>query len=139
MIPAAINRYKSVQVTTCSPGELLLLLYDGLFRFLGEAAVALRKNDLATAGERISRSHEILGELVCGLNPAIAPELCANLEGLYFFSMTRIVEANLQKDPARIDDVLRILSPLREAWTIAVRGGAAAGAAAAETPQAQTG
>ena len=114
---SAIHRYKSVQVTTCSPGELLLLLYGGLFRFLGEAA-----------GERIGRSHEILGELAASLSASVAPELCANLEGLYLFCMGRIVEANLHQDAARVDDVIRILSHLREAWTTAVRGGAAAAA-----------
>lgn len=125
---SAIHRYKSVQVTTCSPGELLLLLYGGLFRFLGEAAAAIRRGDRATAGERIGRSHEILGELAASLSASVAPELCANLEGLYLFCMGRIVEANLHQDAARVDDVIRILTPLREAWTTAVRGGAAAAA-----------
>ncbi len=119
---AAIAKYKTVQVTTCSPGELLVMLYNGLFRFLGEAANAIKAGDRAVAGERIGRSHDILAELVAGLNPIHAPELCDNLQGLYFFCMSRIVEANLHQDATRIDDVLRILSPLREAWTIAVRG-----------------
>jgi flagellin-specific chaperone FliS len=34
---SAIAKYRSVQVTTASPGQLLVMLYDGLFRFLGEA------------------------------------------------------------------------------------------------------
>ena len=119
---AAIAKYKTVQVTTCSPGELLVMLYNGLFRFLGEAASAIKAGDRAVAGERIGRSHDILAELVAGLNPVHAPELCDNLQGLYFFCMSRIVEANLHQDAARIEDVLRILTPLREAWTIAVRG-----------------
>lgn len=119
---AAIAKYKTVQVTTCSPGELLVMLYNGLFRFLGEAANAIKAGDRAVAGERIGRSHDILAELVAGLNPIHAPELCDNLQGLYFFCMSRIVEANLHQDATRIEDVLRILSPLREAWTIAVRG-----------------
>lgn len=123
---SAIERYKSVQVTTCSPGELLLLLYGGLFRFLGEASAAMKRGDRAVAGERIGRSHDILSELAASLNASFAPELCQHLEGLYLFCMTRIVEANLHQDPTRIDDVIRILTPLREAWTTAVRGPGAA-------------
>jgi len=118
----AISRYKTVQMNTSSPGELLLLLQDGLFRFLTEAGAALRRGDRAVAGERIGRSHDILSELVTSLKPSVAPELCANLEGIYLFCMGRIVEANLHQDAARIDDVLRILAPLREAWILAVRG-----------------
>lgn len=118
---SAIAKYKTVQVTTCSPGELLIMLYNGLFRFLGEAANAIKTGDKAVAGERIGRSHDILSELVAGLNPTYAPELCDNLQGIYLFCMGRIVEANLHQDPKRIEEVIRILSPLREAWTIAVR------------------
>lgn len=128
----AIAKYKSVQVTTCSPGELLVMLYNGLFRFLGEAAAAIRLGDRATAGERIGRSHDILAELAAGLNPVHAPELCDNLQAIYFFCMTRIVEANLHQDADRIEDVVRILTPLREAWTLAVRGQPAPVAAAAK-------
>lgn len=119
---SAIAKYKTVQVTTCSPGELLVMLYNGLFRFLGEAGNAIKAGDKAVAGERIGRSHDILAELVAGLNPAHAPELCDNLQAIYMFCMGRIVEANLYQDAKRIEEVVRILTPLREAWTIAVRG-----------------
>ena len=111
-----LSRYGAVQVTTSSPGQILVMLYDGLFRFLGEARAALVARDLARVGERISRSHAILDLLASTLDPAHAPELCDNLQALYLFCMARLVEANIQKDPARIDEVLRVLAPLRDAW-----------------------
>jgi flagellar protein FliS len=119
---AVLNRYKNVQVKTSSPGEILVMLYDGLFRFLGEAKTAMEAGDRGTAGARISRSHEILALLDSGLKPSIAPELCANLEALYVFSMHHIVQANIEQNPDKLTDVLRVLTPLREAWTIVVRG-----------------
>ena len=42
---AAIQRYKAVQVKTSSPGEILVMLYDGLFKFLDEAKEALAAED----------------------------------------------------------------------------------------------
>jgi flagellar protein FliS len=119
---AVLNRYKNVQVKTSSPGEILVMLYDGLFRFLGEAKTAMETGDRATCGERISRSHQILALLHSGLKPEIAPELCANLEALYVFSMKHIIQANIHQKPENLIEVMRVLTPLREAWTTVVRG-----------------
>jgi len=119
--PAALAKYRAVQVTTCSPGQLLIMLYDGLFRFLGEAEQAIRTKDRAVAGERISRSHAIVEQLLLGLNPEAAPELCANLEPLYGFCMRELITANVHQDADKVADVMRVLQPLREAWTIAVK------------------
>ena|SRR5665213_2768090 len=121
-VAAVLNRYQKVQVTTCSPGELLVMLYDGLFRFLGEAKTKMEEGDRNRAAELISKSHKILQHLLGGLNYEIAPELCKNLQSLYVFSMGHIVQANLQQKPEKLADVLRVLTPLREAWTTVVRG-----------------
>lgn len=123
MIPVAgADRYRTVQVTTCSPGQLLVMLYDGVFRFLREAMVAIDAGDRGRSAERLTRSHAILAELVGGLDAKIAPELCENLEAVYLFCMGKLVEANLHQDKARVEEVLRVLSPLRDAWTTAVAG-----------------
>ena len=122
MGPTGISRYKSVQVNTASPGELLLMLYDGLFRFINEAIVSLHEKNRARTGERIDRAHAILGELVSGLDSRYAPELCENLEALYLFCMGRLVDANLQQNPVALEEVLRVLTPLRDGWHIVIRG-----------------
>ncbi len=115
-----LSRYGTVQVTTSTPGQLLVMMYDGLFRFLGEAVVAMRANDRARSGERISRAHSILEMLASTLEPEHAPELCENLLALYMFCMSRLVTANIQQSPERIEEVMRVLSPLRDAWKEAV-------------------
>ncbi|MFM7295790.1 MAG: flagellar export chaperone FliS [Planctomycetota bacterium] len=115
-----LARYGTVQMTTSSPGQILVMLYDGLFRFLGEARTAITTRDRARAGERISRSHAILDLLDSTLDPTHAPELCDNLHELYLFCMSRIVTANINQDVTPLDEVLRVLGPLREAWKEAI-------------------
>ncbi|MFO0670910.1 MAG: flagellar export chaperone FliS [Polyangiaceae bacterium] len=119
---AAVAKYKQVQVSTSGPGDVLLLLYQGFFRFTTEAKGALGAGNLALAGEKISRAHAILEELCAGLNYEVAPELCANLEALYGFAMRRLVEANVTRDAALLDDATQALLPLYEAWKTAVKG-----------------
>ncbi len=133
MLPnRAIDRYKSVQVKTASPGELLVMLYDGVFRFLTEAMVAMENNDRARSGERLDRAYAILSELVSTLKPEVWPELCENLEAVYLFCMSHIVKANLEQNPDLVKEIMKVLSPLREAWKQAIHQVATGAADTAE-------
>ncbi len=120
MLQTAVSRYQQVRSTTASPGELLLALYDGLFRFLNGAKICLERKEKPRAGELLSKSYAIVSELYIALDHDVAPELCGQLEGLYSFCMDRITHANLKSDPEAIADVVKVLTPLREAWRVAV-------------------
>jgi len=117
---AAAARYTQVRNSTSTPGELLLALYDGLFRFLNGAKVCFENKQMARARELLSKSHAILSELTIALDHDVAPELCGQLEGLYGFCIDRVQVASRKADTTAIDEVTRVLTPLREAWNIAV-------------------
>lgn len=115
-----IERYKAVQVKTSSPGDVLIMLFDGIFRFSDEAIEAFGRDDRARAGDRIGRAHAILTELASTLNKDAFPELCDNLEAVYFFCMTKLIEANVYRDVQRIEEVKRALDPIRDGFRTAV-------------------
>lgn len=121
MLNTGVQRYKSVQVKTSTPGELLMMLYDGCFRFLNEAVVALETGDRAKSGEKIDRAYAIISEFQTSLKHEYYPELCKNLEGVYVFCMGHLVQANLNQDAEMVRDVIRVLDPLRDAFREAVR------------------
>jgi flagellar protein FliS len=110
MLQTAVNRYKQVLVQTSSPGQILIALYDGIFRFLNGAKACLVKKELPRARELLSKCQAIIHELEIALDHDVSPELCTD----------RIQSARIKADPAMIDDVLRVLTPLREAWPVAV-------------------
>jgi flagellar secretion chaperone FliS len=116
----AAARYTEIRNATSTPGELLLALYDGLFRFLNGAKLCIENKQLPRARELISKSHAIISELTIALDHSVSPDLCAQLEGLYGFCIDRLQVASRKSDIAAIDDVRRVLTPLREAWAIAV-------------------
>lgn len=124
---AALARYAAVKVTTASPGQVLVMLYDGLLRFLREAQAAMAAKNTPRVGERIGRALKILEHLLGSLDPKHAPKLCEHLQGLYMFCMRHLVRANIEKDSAKVDDVIRMLAPLRDAWATAVAQVGAAG------------
>jgi flagellar protein FliS len=121
MIEATIARYQAVKVTTSSPGDLLVSLLDGLFKFLHIAKHGLKTGDRERAGQAMSKSHAIISELLASLAPEHAPELCSNLSRVYDFCLTRITYANRHNDAVAIEEVMRVMTPIREAFTIAVR------------------
>ena len=117
---AAAARYTQIRNATSTPGELLLALYDGLFRFLNGAKACIENKQLPRARELLSKCHAILSELTIALDHDVAPELCGQLDGLYGFCIDRIQVASRKADVLPIDEVTRVLTPLREAWNLAV-------------------
>jgi flagellar protein FliS len=120
MLETAASRYTQIRDTTATPGELLLALYDGLFRFMNGARACLQNNDAARARELLSKAYAITSELYMALDHSVAPELCEHLEGLYGFAMDRITLASRKSDIKMLEEAIRVLTPLREAWAVAV-------------------
>jgi flagellar protein FliS len=117
---AALARYGAVKVTTASPGNVLVMLYEGLVRFLREAQTAMTNKERARAGERLGRSQAILNHLLSSLDFQQSPALCQNLQSLYVFCIGHLLKANLEQDPDKIGEVIKLLTPLRDAWATAV-------------------
>jgi flagellar protein FliS len=120
MLESAAARYTQVRDATATPGELLLALYDGIFRFLNGARACIEKNQRGRARELLSKASAIISELYIALDHAVAAELCGNLARVYDFCLDRIRLASRNSDAVRVDEVIRVLTPLREAWRIAV-------------------
>ena len=113
---AVAAKYKSVQVATCSPAQLVLMLLEGAIRFAGEADLAIEKGDRARAGERIARCHAVVEELAAGLDMTDTTGLCENLMGVYGFAMHRLLEANLKQDRQILAEIPVVLRPIRDGW-----------------------
>ena len=114
-------KYRNVQISTGNPAALVAMLFDGALRFAAEAKDALAKRDPARAGDRIGRCHAVVSHLASTLDKRHAPEMCDNLEAVYGFCMRRLVEANLAQSADMVAEVVRALTPLRDAWATLAR------------------
>lgn len=113
----AALRYQSARVNTASPVTLVVSLYEGAMRFLREAIVHDRARELGRRGVALSRAHAIVTELKVTLDHERAPELSAQLDGLYDFVLDRIGEATRKGDATLIEPALSVLGNLLAAWT----------------------
>jgi flagellar secretion chaperone FliS len=120
MLGKAAQRYSEVRASTSTPGELLLALYDGMFRFLNGAKVCFENNQNPRGRELVAKARAVLSELLLALDYKVAPELCANLAAVYDFALSRLSLATRDAQPKHIQDCIVALTPLREAWALAV-------------------
>jgi flagellar protein FliS len=118
----AQQAYRDSAILTAPPERLVVMLYDGAHRFLHQAAAAMRDGDLTQTNVRLQRAEAIIEELRSTLNFE-AGEIAHRLEAIYSFSQRHLLDARLKRDPERIEQVMKLLSELREAWNgICVNG-----------------
>jgi flagellar secretion chaperone FliS len=68
------------------------------------------------ASEKLSRAEAIIDELLATLDMD-AGEVADRLQSIYVFCKTRLIEARIERDSVRVDQVARLLGELREAWS----------------------
>lgn len=112
----AAKAYLATQVSTASNGDLLLMLYDTAIKHLRQAIEMMRAGDVAAKGVFISKAIAIVSELQECLNKERGGDISKNLFQLYFFCNTRLLQANLKMQPEMVEEVITILSGLRQAF-----------------------
>jgi flagellar protein FliS len=111
----AQQAYRDSAILTAPPERLVVMLYDGANRFLMQGAMALRAGDLTVMNDRLRRAEAIITELRQTLDMSQG-EVASNLESIYSFCQRLLLEARLQQDADRIEQVAKLLRDLRDAW-----------------------
>lgn len=110
----AFNAYKQNSVTTASPGELTLMLYNGCLKFLNKAKQSIADKNIEERNNYIQRSQAIIGELMSTLNMDI--EISKQMLPLYEYMSHRLTEANIKNDPVIIVEVEGLVTEFRDTW-----------------------
>lgn len=115
-----LKQYQKSHVETATPEKILILLYDGAIQFLNKANIALEQKNYVDLYNNIVGCENIILEFMGTLNMEIGGELAVNLYRLYEYLYNTLVSANINKDGAKINEVLRHLKSLRETWQKAI-------------------
>ena len=108
--------YKQQSILTATPGQLVVMLYDGCLRFLNQSAYAMRDGNLADAGNRMARAEAIIDELLSTLDLEQGGVIASRLQGIYVFCHRQLMEARLERNADKIDTVSGLLAELRDSW-----------------------
>ena len=121
--------YRQVATKTATPGQLVLMLFDGALRFLDKALVGFDLDDPLDSNlainNNILKAQEILRELNMSLNMEQGGEFANTMRRLYNYYDLQLSQSNLQKDPAGVQTVIRLLSVIRGAWAEMLSGNSA--------------
>ncbi|ADL69656.1 flagellar protein [Thermoanaerobacterium thermosaccharolyticum] len=106
--------YKRNSIMTASPEELVMMLYNGIIRFVNEAKQAIDDKNIERAHNSITRAQDIVLELMSTLD--MKYDISKNLYSIYDYISRRLIEANLKKDKVALDEVESLISDLKDTW-----------------------
>lgn len=110
------NVYRQVGIATESRERLVVMLFDGLLKFMAQAKTAIDARQIEAAHNALIRAQDIVLELQRTLDHSQAPELAANLDALYSYFFKQLVEANRQKSRAAVEEIEPFVLELRDAF-----------------------
>jgi len=111
-----LEAYQNTAVTTQSKGRLIVMLYEGAVKFCKLAIKEIEAENWKEKGTHINRARDIIFELNSVLDMDAGGEIAMNLRKLYCYMDGRLSEANIQKDPDKISEVIKLLEELNEGW-----------------------
>lgn len=112
-------QYQKQSVATASPGELTLMLYNGCIKFIKKASAAGQDNNIPLMHENIIKAQDIIVEFMSTLN--MEYDVSKGLMALYDYMRRRLIEANLKKDQGILEEVLGMVTELRDTWEEVVK------------------
>jgi len=119
MNPFLQNKYLETSVQTASPIQLLILLHDGAIRFSKNAIESIQAKKYDEANINLFKVQNIIKEWMITLDKQ--SPIAETLMPLYEYFIARLIEANVSKDVAPIQEVLGYITELRETWVQASR------------------
>lgn len=110
-----LRKYQELEIKTSSPEKLVLLLYDGVIRFLNQAERKIEEKNWQESNKLLIKGQRIISELMTSLDLRVA-DFTKGWYSLYDYMHQRLIEANLKKDVQPVKEVLQLIIPLRDSW-----------------------
>lgn len=108
------KKYKEQRVFTLTPGELIILLYDEATMNINMAIQNIQKKKVEEAHNRIAKAEKIVLYLIDCLDMSIP--ISKEILPFYEFIYTSLVKANVKKDAALLEDILKLTVEFKNTW-----------------------
>ena len=118
-LPNAYAKYNNSKVLTASPAELTLMLYEGAIKFCNIAIMGIEQNDIQKAHTNIRKVERIIAEFRSTLDRKYA--VAEDFDRVYVYLLQRLLEANIKKDKAILEEVNMHLRSMRDNWKEVMR------------------
>lgn len=110
----AATAYQDSKILTASPAELTLMLYEGAIKFCNLAMMAIEKEEHSKANANIIKAERIISELRVTLD--FKYPVAQEFDTVYEYIYRRLIEANIKKDAAILEEALGYIREMRDTW-----------------------
>ncbi|MBU0606762.1 MAG: flagellar export chaperone FliS [Armatimonadetes bacterium] len=115
-VTSVARTYQATAAETPDPRHALVLLTEGLVRFLHQAREAMHQGDYQGQCDRIVHAQRIISALMSSLDREVAPEFTAGLWALYSWMHANLTEASIRDDEELLGQVIEAATGLHDAW-----------------------
>ncbi|MCR5249147.1 MAG: flagellar export chaperone FliS [Lachnospiraceae bacterium] len=113
------DQYTMNKIMTATPAELTLMLYEGAIKFCNIAIMAIEDHNVEKAHFNILKVQRIIDEFRRTLD--FKYDVAQHFENVYSYLAQRLVEANMSKDKAILEEVATHLRSMRDTWKEVMR------------------
>lgn len=108
--------YQRARVETASQKQLILMAYDGLLEDIETAREAIQAGEYAVSNDTLIHAQKIVMVLLEAVTPKEpGTEM---LISFYLFLKRKLLQANVEKDPAILESLMLIVRKIRQAWEV---------------------
>jgi len=107
--------YRQSAILSATPGQLVVMQYDGVLRFLRQATMAMRAGDIERTHKTLRRAELIIAHLNGTLDDSYG-EIPRQLHEIYGFCLRHLNAGRMALEPGKLEEVGELLGELREAW-----------------------
>jgi flagellar protein FliS len=111
--------YQNNSVSTASPGELTLMLYNGCLKFINLAKLAIENKNLEDKNTNLIKAQKIIQEFMVTLNTDV--EVSESMMQMYDYMNRRLIEANVKNDLEILAEVEGYVTEFRDTWREIIR------------------
>ena len=112
--------YRRNQIDGAKPAQILVLLFQTAVQRARTAILCCEQSKDKERGDAVRRLLDIVIELRSTLDRSVG-DIATNLDALYDFVITTVVEAHAARDAAKFQSALDVLDVLRDAFTQAAK------------------
>ncbi len=113
--------YKEISINTASPAKLVVMLYEGAIRFVRQSINAIQLKDLNGKRQSIDRAVAVIQHLQSTLDREQGEGLAAELDRLYTYITSRILEGSGKLEIAPLEEATKLLTVLLSGWEEVVK------------------
>ena len=121
MLNNAALKYQSNKVSTATPAELTLMLYEGAIKFCNIASYALEEKDMSKVNVNIIKTEKIITHLRATLDHKYP--VAQDFDRVYDYLYERLVIANIRKDKQILYEITEHIRGMRDTWKEVMRLG----------------